>query len=90
MIYAQPQDVKISDYNQNGIEDITVKFNRQEVLESLENGNIEVSITGLVGNQFFQESDTIRVIGNPQYNWSMTKQNHKPHVPFIRPGGRGM
>lgn len=89
MIYAQPQNIKISDYNQNGIEDLTVKFDRQKVLESIENGNVEVSIAGLIDDLFFQASDMIYVIGDsPPGLRQGEQQRHNPQVPFIRPGGR--
>jgi hypothetical protein len=91
MLYAEPQDVRISDYNENGIADLTVKFDRQEALESMNNGDVEISITGLVDGVFFQESDTIRVLGNPPSGLEQAGERHgRPHVPFVRPGGRGM
>ena len=85
MLYVQPDDIKVSDYNQNGIDDLTIKFDRQKVLESIGEGDIEVSITGLVGNKFFQESDMVRVIGHPI---KASQKKSKPVIPFNRPGGR--
>ena len=62
MLPAHPDDIKISDFDGNGIEDITVKFDRQEVIELVENGDIELSISGSVGPLFFQESESLRVM----------------------------
>lgn len=92
MLYAQPEDWETSDYNENGIADLTVKFDRAEVLESIGEGNVELSIIGMAGAMvdddlygiLFQESDTINVIGPPP----QTKGHKKPAAPFSRPGGR--
>ena len=63
MLYAQPQDMEITDYNNNGIDDLTVKFCRQTMLELVDEGDIEISITGSLDGVYFQETDTIRIIG---------------------------
>ncbi len=62
MLYAQPDDVVISDVDGDGTEDLTVKFDRQEVIGLVENEDIELSVMGSVGTSFFQESGFIRVI----------------------------
>ena len=85
ILWAQPDDIKFTDYNQNGIDDLTIKFDRQSVIESVGNGNVEISIIGLVGNQFFQESDIVRVIGHRK---KTIKKSNKPDIHFTRPGGR--
>lgn len=85
MLWAQPEDIKFTDYNENGIDDLTIKFDRQSVLESIGNGDVEISIAGLVGSQIFQESDMVRVIGHPN---KVIQRNSKPEIPFARPGGR--
>jgi len=92
MLYAEPENITVSDYNQNGINDLTVKFDRQEVLESIGEGNVEISIMGMAGiivnddlyGVLFQESDEIRVIGPP----AKARRHNKPATPFVRPGGR--
>jgi hypothetical protein len=92
MLYAEPEDITVSDYNKNGIYDLTVKFDRQEVLESIGEGNVEISIMGMTGimidddlyGVLFQESDAIHVIGPP----AQARKNNKPVIPFVRPGGR--
>ena len=65
MLYAQPQDVRVSDFDRNGIPDLTVKFERQQVLASIGDGDVEMTITGLVDGLFFQENATLRVFGTP-------------------------
>lgn len=92
MLYAQPEDITISDYNENGITDLTIKFDRSEVIGAISNGNVEISIIGMNGvsiegniyNILFQDSDTVSVIGPP----SSVRMNDKTAVPFSRPGGR--
>ena len=87
MLYAQPENVRITDYNQNGIADLTVKFDRQEVLEAIENGDVEIAIIGLVDTMFFQASDTVRVMGKAKPTSHGEQRGHRG-VPFTRPGGR--
>jgi len=62
ILYAEPWPVEITDYNHNGIPDLTVKFDRQAILESVDTGTVEVDIVGQVDGLFFQEVATIRVI----------------------------
>jgi hypothetical protein len=53
---------QVSDYNDNGIPDLTVKFDRQLVAVAIDTGTVEVGITGAYyGQYYFQESDTISV-----------------------------
>ncbi len=85
MVYATPENISLTDYNQNGISDLTIKFDRQRVIDAIENGFVEISLTGLIGNQFFQESDVIRVITPPN---KKVKTLSNPGMPFTRPGGR--
>ena len=61
LIPAEVKKSKITDYNKNGIPDLTVKFDRQLVLESIGTGVVQVAITG--GNYwvYVQGTDTIRV-----------------------------
>jgi len=56
---------EIGDYNDNGIPDLMVKFDRAGVQEILEPGRqVEITITGDVAGIAFQGSDTIRVMDN--------------------------
>jgi hypothetical protein len=53
----------VSDYNNNGIPDLTLKFDRQLVTEAIDTGTVEVAITGAYYSYYyFQESDTISVL----------------------------
>ncbi len=85
MLWAQPEDIEFSDFNENGIDDLTIKFDRQVVKESIGDGDVEISITGLVDNQFFQESDMVRV---KRWQGKKSKKHSKRKIPFARPGGR--
>lgn len=54
---------EISDYNDNGIPDLTLKFDRQQVTDAIDTGAVEVALTGSVYNYYyFQDSDTISVL----------------------------
>ena len=54
----------IGDYNDNGIPDLMVKFDRRAVHEVVEVGeSVEIAITGEVDGIPFMAVDTIRVIG---------------------------
>lgn len=89
LLYARPESARVSDGNRNGIPDLTVKFDRQELLASLGNGEVEVSITGSVGGFFFQDCATIRITGRTPPGQLRVKRRHAtPIIPFARPGGR--
>jgi hypothetical protein len=90
MLYAQPENVRLSDFNENGIADLTVKFDRQDVLAAIGNGEVEIAITGLVDGVFFQEADTLRVLGASPLKGQGQAQDAHPTVPFRRPGDRGI
>ena len=55
---------EVGDYNDNGIPDLMVKFDRRAVHEVVEVGeSVEIAITGEVDGIPFMAVDTIRVIG---------------------------
>jgi hypothetical protein len=62
ILYAEPGHSVVSDYNDNGVPDLTVKFDRKTVAEAISAGTVEMAIIGSVDRMFFQASDTIRVI----------------------------
>ena len=64
MLYAVPGCSAITDFNLNGIPDLTLKFDRQALLEALGDGTVEVTLTGSALGWFFQETDTIRIRGS--------------------------
>ena len=95
MLYAKAEKTEITDYNENGILDLSVKFDRQEVLGAVDNGIVEISITGLVdsvdyGSLFFQESQTVWVLGERPHNLELQPLYNRPNAPLHRPGGRGI
>lgn len=63
LIYAEAAPTEIGDYNENGVSDLMVKFDRQKVLDAIGDGEVEISITGLADGWFFQEVETILVLG---------------------------
>jgi hypothetical protein len=53
----------IADYNNNGIPDLTIKFDRSQVTDAIDTGEVEVALTGTIYQYYhFQETDTITVI----------------------------
>jgi hypothetical protein len=89
LLYAEPDSVTLSDYNGNGIIDITAKFDRQMVAQAVGSGQVEMAITGLIdGQYYFQASDSIFVLGQqlPREN-----QIHPRYLPKqLRPGNRSI
>lgn len=52
------------DHDRDGIPDLMVKFDRARVQDILGAGGlVEVTVSGMAGDSFFQGSDTIRVVG---------------------------
>jgi len=64
VVSARLHPTGIGDYDDDGIPDLMVKFNRQDVIALLSAGEATLTITGqLVDGTPFEGSDTIRVIG---------------------------
>lgn len=62
IIFAEPGSSSISDFDDNGVEDLAVKIDRQRVLDSVEPGSVEITVVGRAVGRFFQEADTITVM----------------------------
>jgi hypothetical protein len=64
VIYAESKPTEIGDYDNDGIPDLMLKFNRSSVQEILEVGNeVEITVTGeLTDGTPFEGKDEIRVI----------------------------
>ena len=63
IIPAESWPYALGDYDKDGIPDLMVKFNRDDVINILPNGdNIPVHVTGIVGSTTFEGVDRIRVI----------------------------
>jgi hypothetical protein len=62
ILYAEAGHSEVSDYNSNGVPDLTVKFDRQTVAEAATAGTMEMAIIGSVDGMSFQATDTVRVI----------------------------
>gem|GEM_PF-2969008 len=59
----------LSDYDRDGIPDLTVKFDREQVCALLEPGDaVEITVSGAVGDVRFIGTDTVRVIGKKNGN----------------------
>ena len=62
-VQAEVRPTEIGDYDNDGIADLMVKFDRQELISLLEVGDAELKVAGeLYDGTPFEGSDTIRVI----------------------------
>jgi len=68
-ILAEPRRIAFGDYDSDGVPDLMVKFNREELasyichLQEMKFGNVTLTITGnLTDGTLFKGSDTIRVL----------------------------
>lgn len=52
------------DHNNNGIPDLMVKFDREAVIDIVDIGDVEVTVSGKISGEDFQGSDIIHVIDN--------------------------
>ena len=64
VVPAENKPTEIGDYDDDGLPDLMVKFDRSDVCEILDPGDeVEITVTGeLTDETPFQGSDTIRVI----------------------------
>jgi len=62
-IPAESHPTKIGVFDEAGISDLMVKFDRQDLMDILSAGEATLTITGEVNDTPFEGSDTIRVIG---------------------------
>jgi hypothetical protein len=53
---------EIGDHDENGINDLMVKFDRQAIISMFKEGLFDLTISGLVNGSQFEGVDTIRVI----------------------------
>jgi hypothetical protein len=58
---ADPEKMAVGDYNENGIPDLMVKFDRQAVQSLLSFGQTEITLYGSVNGIYFQGADSILV-----------------------------
>jgi hypothetical protein len=62
ILRAEQGIAEVSDYNGNGVPDLTVKFDRPAAVQALVPGKAQMAITGSANGEFFQGSDVIRVV----------------------------
>ena len=62
-IQVELHQTKIGDYDADGVSDLMVRFDRQDVIALLSAGEATLTITGKVNETPFEGTDTIRVIG---------------------------
>jgi hypothetical protein len=61
-IPAEANPISIGDYDDDGVADLIVKFDRKEVIAVVDAGDqVELTVTGEVGGAPFKGSDTIKV-----------------------------
>ncbi len=59
-IPAESHPTEIGDHDTDGISDLMVKFDRQELIATLGSGEISITITGFANGILFEGNDTIR------------------------------
>lgn len=62
MIHASPSHVEISNNDPGGPEKITIKFDRSIVADAVSPGFAQMAVIGIIGDIYFQASDTIQVL----------------------------
>jgi len=62
VIQAEPHPTEVGDYDNDGVEDLMVKFDRETVKSILSLGTQTITITGTVSGIPFQGTDTIEAI----------------------------
>lgn len=62
IIEAELHPTEIGDHDSDGINDLMVKFDRQDLIATLSKGEATLTITGEVDGTSFEDSDTITVI----------------------------
>jgi len=82
-IPAEEKPTEIDDYDEDGIPDLMVKFDRKDLIEFLKktghtSGDVTLTINGQVGDTVFQGTDTIRVIGGKKSETEGEKQITQP------------
>lgn len=60
-LYADPDISNLGDYDQDGIPDLMVKFDRRELQTMLSPGLTELTLYGVINGNYFQGADTILV-----------------------------
>jgi len=62
LVPVEPKQVKVGDYNRNGIPDLEIKFDHAAAGDVLAEGDsVEVDVTGEIGASLFSARDFIRV-----------------------------
>jgi hypothetical protein len=64
-VMAELSPTKVGDYDHDKIPDMTVKFDKNDVLQIVDAGDeVRLTISGMVSGIKFEGADEIRVIGN--------------------------
>lgn len=61
LVQAEAAGMEISDSDGNGVVDLTVKFDRAAVADTVEAGEVEMAVAGSMNGVYFQSSDWITV-----------------------------
>jgi flagellar hook assembly protein FlgD len=74
--YGFVKDPEIGDYDNDGIPDLMVKFDRSAVEEIVSPGNVTLTLTGEINGRSFEGSDTIKVIGDEEVKEKCKGRGH--------------
>ncbi len=86
-IPAEDGPIEFGDYDEDGIDDLMVKFLRADVIALIsEDNEVELRVTGLVMDEPFAGSDMIRVIQKVP-RWLDKMDNGATDLPFLQAAG---
>jgi len=63
-VFAESKPISVSDYDNDGLPDIMVKFNKQSLINLVRPPSAMLTIEGKIGDKIFEGSDVIRIIQN--------------------------
>jgi len=73
LIPASPRFYRVGDHDRDGIQELIVKFRKNDVIDVLPEGDeVSVTVSGTVGTTTFEGMDSIRVV--PRHQW----RHHPP------------
>ena len=60
-LHPDPKHSKVGDHDGDGVPDLKLRFDRQAILDALEDGDVELTLTGMIGGTWFRDTVTLTV-----------------------------